>query len=96
MNKGAELAGSIEVDMTFLKDQRLIKPKPPSYWSKHSGSGVCHWEVTFDLVMIVDGRNLRYEARWPSLKDPEAAIHQQSVQGEGQICIAAAFKPGTA
>jgi hypothetical protein len=96
MNKGAELAGSIEVDMTFLKDQGLIQPKLPSVWSRHLGSKKCHWEVTFDLVMIVDGRNLRYEARWPSSKDPEAAIHQQSVQGKGRICIAAAFKPGTA
>ena len=82
--------------MTFLKDQGHIQPKIPSEWSRDVGTNTLHWEVTFDLVMIVDGRNLRYEARWPSLKDPEAASHQQSVQGTGQICIAAAFKPGTA
>ncbi len=82
--------------MTFLKDQGRIEPKLPSDLSTHSGSKNLHWEVMFDLVMIVDGRNLRYEARWPSLKDPEAAFHQQSVLRKGQICIAAAFKPGTA
>lgn len=82
--------------MTFLRDEGLIQPKPPSEWSEFFGSKICHWEVMFDLVIIVDGRNLRYEARWPSLKDPEAASRQQSVQAQGQICIAAAFKPGTA
>ena len=82
--------------MTFLKDEGHIQPKLPSEWSTFWGSENRHWEVTFDLVMIVDGRNLRYEARWPSLKDTEAASHQQSVQSKGQICIAAAFQPGTA
>jgi hypothetical protein len=83
--------------MTFLRDERHIQPKLPSEWSKFFGSKTRqYWEVTFDLVIIVDGRNLRYEARWPSLKESEAASHQQSVQAQGQICIAAAFKPGTA
>lgn len=82
--------------MTFLRDRGYIQPKLPSEWSKFWGSDTRHWEVIFDLVMIVDGRNLRYEARWPSLKDPEADTHQQSVQAQGQICIAAAFRPGTA
>jgi hypothetical protein len=93
---GAELAGSIEADMTFLKDEGRIQPKLPSEYSTFRGSQTPHWEVSFDLVMIVDGRNLRYEARWPSLTDAEAGSHQQSVQAKGQICIAAAFQPGTA
>ena len=47
-----------------------------------------HYKVEFELAMIVDGRNLRYEARWP--------IGEGSrVQQKGQTCIAAAFIPGT-
>lgn len=46
--------------------------------------------------MIVDGRNLRYEARWPIPKENDQTHHKQNVQAEGQISIAAAFKPGTA
>ena len=82
--------------MTFLKDQRLIQPKLPSEWSDFRGTKKSYWEVMFDLVMTVDGRNLRYEVLWPSLKDPEVTSHQRSVQRRGQICIAAAFRPGTA
>jgi hypothetical protein len=82
--------------MTFLKDKGHIQPELSSEWSIFIGSKRLHWVVTFDLVIIVDGRNLRYEVRWPSLNDPEAASYQQSVQAHGQICIAAAFKPGTA
>jgi len=82
--------------MTFLRDEGHIQPKTPLSWSKYFGSEVLYWEVTLDLVIIVDGRNLRFEAMWPSLEEPEAATHRPSVQGQGQFCIAAAFKPGTA
>jgi hypothetical protein len=46
--------------------------------------------------MIIDGRNLQYEARWPPSNSPEAKVHNQKVHEKGQTCIAAAFKPGTA
>lgn len=82
--------------MTFLKDQGLIEPTEPSFYSKYRGTRNLHWEVTFDLVMIVDGRNLRYEARWPPTEDGEEPPTQQAVQARGQICIAANFRPGTA
>ncbi|PMD30615.1 hypothetical protein L207DRAFT_549324 [Hyaloscypha variabilis F] len=97
INKGAEIAGSITADMTFLKDEGLIQLTPPSVFSTYSGpKAPLHWEVTFELVMIIDGRNLRYEARWPPSNSPEASLYSQRVQEKGQICIAAAFKPGTA
>jgi len=92
---GAELVGSIIADMTFLMTEGHIQPELPSEFSKYSNSEGRHWAVTFDLVMIVDGRNLRYEARWPPSKDDEMS-QQQVVHAQGQICIAAAFKPGTA
>ena len=83
--------------MTFLKDQGLIQPEPPSVYSTHYGTKAAHfWSVTFQLVMIVEGRSLRYEARWPAPKNNEPIVYNQDVHAKGQICIAAAFKPGTA
>ncbi|KAH8685484.1 hypothetical protein BGZ60DRAFT_365995 [Tricladium varicosporioides] len=97
MNKGAEFAGKIEVDMTFLKEKGYIQPQPPSVFSTYSGrKALNYWSVEFQLVMIVDGRNLRYEARWPIPQDNDQNHHEQNVQAKGQISIAAAFKPGTA
>jgi len=101
---GAELAGTIIADMTFLKTQGLIQPQPPSQWSTYAHSEGdtytylrgTHYAVIFDLVMIVNGRNLRYEVRWPSMGDVETFSQHPSVQAQGQINIAAAFKPGTA
>lgn len=68
--------------MTFLRDEGYISltyPKPGDKW-------LPHYKVEFELLMIIDGRNLRYEARYP----PGGQIRDQ-----GQICIAAAFNPGT-
>ncbi|KAF7593676.1 hypothetical protein BBP40_011086 [Aspergillus hancockii] len=57
-NKGVEEAGRIVVDMTYLKDKGHIVPIMP-YGMKR------HYLVEFDLVVIVDGRNLQFEARYP-------------------------------
>jgi hypothetical protein len=96
---GAEVAGEIVANMTFLKTRRLIQPELPSAHSTFIGDQakqrLRHWTVEFDLVMIVEGRNLRYEARWP----PKDKLHEgdeQEVQVSAQLCIAAAFRPGTA
>jgi hypothetical protein len=99
---GAVLAGSIVVDMTFLRDENHIVPDPPPSFPSQTGKGTQgnraqgYWSVIFELVMIVDGRNLRYEARWPVSDTVDAAAHGQSIRAAGQISIAAAFKPGTA
>jgi hypothetical protein len=83
--------------MTFLKENGDIKLQPPSYFSTYSGpKAPHHWSVEFQLVMIVDGRNLRYEARWPILKENNHNPQGQTVQARGQVSLAAAFKPGTA
>jgi len=79
---GAEVAGKIVTDMTFLKTDGLISPMEPEDGEK----GKRHYKVEYELVMIVDGRNLRYEVRYPA---------GGAVQSKGQISIAAAFVPGT-
>jgi len=68
--------------MTFLRDEEYISPTYPQAGEKWQP----HWKVEFELLMIIDGRNLRYEARWPA---------GGQVQDQGQISIAAAFDPGT-
>ncbi|KIM99548.1 hypothetical protein OIDMADRAFT_19679 [Oidiodendron maius Zn] len=83
-NKGSEVAGRIIADMSFLVKENIIQPIMPDPMS----GGKPHYKIEFQLVMIIDGRNLRYEARWP--KGNDARVH-----GSGQICIAAAFQPGT-
>lgn len=82
--------------MTFLRDEARIQPEGPSEFSEFSEEpGKLHWAVHFELVMIIEGRNLRYQARWPMKRDLHAG-QQPAVRVEGQICIAAAFQPGTA
>ncbi|KAF8849939.1 hypothetical protein BDZ45DRAFT_752274 [Acephala macrosclerotiorum] len=86
-NKDAQVAGKIIVDMTRLRDENKIQPAQPV---AKSGSirGQIHYKVNYDLVAIVEARNLRYEARYPSGENGR-------VQETGQVCIAAAFEPGT-
>jgi len=81
-NRGAEIAGSIIADMTFLKTEGLIVPVEPEAEDRAKR----HYKVEYELVMIVNGRNMRYEARYPAGGE---------VQQKGQISIAAAFVPGT-
>jgi hypothetical protein len=84
--------------MSFLRDEGHIKPVQQSESSTFEGTKAQqpYWEVEFELVMIIDGRNLRYEAHWPPSDDPAARTQKHHVCAEGQISIAAAFKPGTA
>ena len=70
--------------MTFLRSRGLIQPTT----TEGGLSEKKHYKVEFELVMIIDGRNLRYEARWPIGEGSQ-------VQQKGQTCIAAAFIPGT-
>ncbi|KAI9650554.1 hypothetical protein NHQ30_000571 [Ciborinia camelliae] len=84
-NSDAQIAGRIIVDMTFLRDKGIIKPVYP----EEGNNGMKHYRVEYELVAIVEGRALRYEARYPAGEDGR-------VLGEGQFSIAAAFKEGTA
>ncbi|CZR65043.1 uncharacterized protein PAC_14943 [Phialocephala subalpina] len=94
--KGAIEAGRIIVDMTFLRDEGKITPIYPEVYGSEEGEydeeedirGKPHYLITYDIVPIVQGRNLRYEVRYP-------AGEPGKTQKIGQICIAAAFTPGT-
>jgi hypothetical protein len=78
--------------MSFLRAENIIQPEEPSEFSNEKAS---HWAVRFDLVMIIDGRNLHYEARWPSQNDKKMMSQHPKVLEQGQISIAAAFQSGT-
>ena len=82
VNLGAEKAGTIVADM-----EPLVKAgKIPLTVPEEGYAGEPHYKIEFELIMIINGRNLRFEARWP--KGGE-------VRAQAQICIAAAFRPGT-
>lgn len=84
----AQIAGKIVVDKTRLRDEEIVLPIFPVPVDDGERRGKVHYKVEYDLVAIVKGKNLRYEARYPT-------NHLGKVQKTGQISIAAAFKPGT-
>jgi hypothetical protein len=92
---GAKLVGSIEADLTFLKEQNLIQPQLPSIYSTHVGSRKQHWVTHYEVAMVVQGRSIRFEARWPVKRDLKPG-QSQAVLAMKLVGIAAAFQPGTA
>jgi hypothetical protein len=76
---GAKVAGKIVVDMTFLRTEGHIRPIK----SEHT-YGKLHYRVEYELVMIVDGLNIKYEARWKNGQEVRVIRRKQ-------INIAAAF-----
>ena len=78
------MEGFIVVDMTFLITDGHIQPTIPAPGER----GQPHWKVDFEMVMMLKGRNLKYQARWP-------AGEGGKVLEENQTCIAAAFVHGT-
>lgn len=99
---GAQLAGSINTDMSFLRDEgyiRITQLEIDTYTQQPSGKP--HYGVEYDIVVIIENRNLRYEARWPSKEavyagDQVLALPETTeVRQRGQLSLAAAFHPGT-
>jgi hypothetical protein len=95
----AQIAGKLIVDMSFLRDDGHIEISPSQSDCQGKLIGKPHYRVEYDIVPIVEGRNLRYEARWPAIdtRRPKKARLQRKVEIKGiaQISIAAAFQPGT-
>ncbi|KIM98784.1 hypothetical protein OIDMADRAFT_181289 [Oidiodendron maius Zn] len=83
-NKGAEEAGRITADLTFLKTNNQIKP---TIATNEKGKQLSYYEVEFDIWLIIEGRNLRFEARSP--------VNKNEVSASADFCIAAGFSPGT-
>jgi hypothetical protein len=92
---GAKLVGSIEADLTFLLEKNLIQPQFPSEYSTYVGSRKQHWVIHYEVALVVQGRSIRFEARWPVKRDLEPGKSQE-VLGMKLVGIAAAFQPGTA
>src|SRR5438128_2561274 len=82
--------------MTFLRELGYLQLTEPSGSSvNHGNLNKSYYSVEFDWVMILEGRNLRYEARWPPADQLDKYGQTQTVRAFGQVCIAAAFRPGT-
>lgn len=65
--------------MTFLRTDGHIQPIMPE-----GTHGQLHYRVEYQLVMIIDGYNMKYEARWSNSQE-------QRVLASEQINIASAF-----
>ena len=74
--------GQIEFDVTHLKNTEWVRREQPQVRNR-----LPYYKAYAKLVVIIDGRNLRYELRLRGQSDEIVAI--------GQECLAAAFQPGT-
>jgi hypothetical protein len=100
----AQGAGRIVTDVTVLWDEGHLEITYPRANSaaKSAKSAKPHYKIEYDLMVIVEGRNLRYAARWPARDDHEQ-IWKRKRAGKSsymtletaQVSIASAFKPGT-
>lgn len=83
---GAELLNDIEFNVTHLKNTEWVQRTPSSIPNRFP-----YYTVYGTLVIIITGRNLRYELHLG---------HKSKGQDGGPIavgqeCLAAAFEPGT-
>lgn len=98
----AQGAGRIVTDVTVLRDEGHLEIIYPTAGRDGVVHTKPHYRVVYDLVVIVEGRNLRYEARWPAL-DNDVEIKKRKRAGKpkylvletAQVSIASAFLPGT-
>jgi hypothetical protein len=94
--------GRIVTDVSVLRDKGYLNIEYPEADRDGVVRGRPHYRVEYDLVVIAEGRNLKYEARWPvmnnhqEIKKRKRAGQQEFVALEtAQISIASAFQPGT-
>lgn len=88
---GASLLSFIEIDVSDLKDEFPTEPKAstgPRTRPKNRDNRV----VKFDLVIMVEGRQLKYEARWPS---GARSADEVRIRKRGYVSLAPSFAPGT-
>ena len=92
---GAVLVGTLETNVTGLSDHGRLQLLEPSEFSTHAGSKKTYWEVHYEIVLIVQGRSINFEARFPVRSKLLPGERQDSL-GAKLVGIAAAFAPGTA
>ncbi|KAF4209219.1 hypothetical protein CNMCM8980_005198 [Aspergillus fumigatiaffinis] len=78
-NRGHRKAGVVEASLDVLRRRNMLE-------EKINEDGDVYYEVHYSIKLEVNGRNVKATIHCPP---------GQEVQGETQICIAAAFSPGT-
>lgn len=59
--------------------------------------GQRYCDIKFDLLLWVEGKTLHYEVRYPAAPEGQDPFDGQGdVKAKSQMCITAAFAPGTA
>ncbi|KAI9693060.1 MAG: hypothetical protein M1822_005055 [Bathelium mastoideum] len=92
-NAGATLLGKIQIDMTEFRNQL---PTKETAYADTAAKTAKHRiiDVTFDVVIIVEGHQLMYEARWPSRTQRDLGDVRKTKTG--YLSLAPGFAPGTA
>jgi hypothetical protein len=88
---GAFVLSYIEVDVSDLRNEFPLEPKATT-GPRTRVSNRDHRVVKFDLVIMVEGRQLKYEARWPSAA---LSADEVRVRKRGYVSLAPSFVPGT-
>ncbi|KAF7165387.1 hypothetical protein CNMCM6106_001577 [Aspergillus hiratsukae] len=78
-NRGHRKAGVVEASLDVLRRNNMLE-------EKINEDGDVYYEVHYSIKLEVNGRNVKATIHCPPGQD---------LQGEAQICIAAAFSPGT-
>ncbi|KAB8265012.1 hypothetical protein BDV32DRAFT_116930 [Aspergillus pseudonomiae] len=79
MNSGHRIAGFVEASLESLRTRNMLE-------ERINDVGDVYYEVHYSIKLEVNGRNIKATIHCPP---------GQEVQGQAQICIAAAFRPGT-
>jgi hypothetical protein len=88
---GAFVLSYIEVDVSDLRNEFPLEPKATT-GPRTRVSNRDNRVVKFDLVIMVEGRQLKYEARWPSAA---LSADEVRVRKRGYVSLAPSFVPGT-
>lgn len=87
---GASLLSYIEVDVSDLKKEFPLEYKADA-GPRTKVSNRFIRVVKFDLVIDIEGKQLKYEARWP----PRAETPEEvQVRKSGYVSLAPSFAPG--
>ncbi|OGM45256.1 hypothetical protein ABOM_006452 [Aspergillus bombycis] len=78
-NSGHRKAGFVEASLEALQTGNMLE-------KRINDEGDVYYEVHYSIKLEVNGRNIKATIHCPPGKE---------VQGQAQICIAAAFRPGT-